>query len=362
MTTQLNDAAAEVRADGSVVTKSGRIPSLDGLRGVSVLLVMIGHWVSIQPPLAAIHSTVGGFAQLGVSAFFVISGFLITHLLLREKERTGSIDLRVFYLRRALRILPPVYVFLAVMGTLAALSLIDVPARNFRLALLFMADYIPLGDWIKHLWSLAVEEKFYLLWPVIMLARRTKLARNFAIAVIAAAPFIRVATYHFDPASFKNLGMFHVRMDMLMWGCVLALFWGKFQPNKIAALGGVMFLLLIDPVCQLYLRGAYLLPVGYTLQGFSLAAVVAYVVMTVPRSLNFGILPFVGTFSYSLYLWQEPFLVSENHAWIGRTPWDFIGALAVGWISFLLIEKPMTRLRNKIIDAKARPLSDTASA
>ncbi len=139
-----------------------RIPSLDGLRAISITLVLLSHLVKWKHVSLARAETYG---QLGVNIFFVLSGYLITNLLLREYERTSTISLREFYIRRAFRIFPAAFVFLAVVIPLYWSS----QMRWYRISAACRLSTREYGSFaaveFRNLWSLSMEEHFYLLWP-----------------------------------------------------------------------------------------------------------------------------------------------------------------------------------------------------
>ena len=157
-----------------ITAKARSIPSLDGLRAISILLVVIAH--SSQNFSPWVNLPVGTFllfAHLGVSVFFVISGFLITSLLLKEWDATGTIGLKHFYLRRAFRIFPPFYLYLVILLVLVLAGVFHTSLRAFFFAAIYCMDYY-LGPGsgfvgLQHIWSLSVEEQFYLLWPAALL-------------------------------------------------------------------------------------------------------------------------------------------------------------------------------------------------
>lgn len=157
-------------------------PEFDGLRAIAALLVIGFHAVA---PLL-----VGGF--LGVDIFFVLSGFLITRLLLDEQDREGRIELRRFYLKRLLRLTPPLVVMLALYAICAPLLIPDYDhhGRDALLAGLYLSDYtISLTGapmFLDHTWSLAVEEHFYLIWPAVLIAAH-RLPRERLVSVLFVA-------------------------------------------------------------------------------------------------------------------------------------------------------------------------------
>ncbi len=167
-----------------------RIPSLDGLRALSIFLVMALH--TIQRYSVSHHVSLVWYAifngETGVFIFFEISGFLITSLLLQEHEKRGSISLRGFYLRRAFRILPPLYLYIGVIVLLGLAGRILLTRIDIVSALFFFHN-IKASDvmWsLEHLWSISAEEQFYLVWPFILVycLRRPGHAGRVAASVI----------------------------------------------------------------------------------------------------------------------------------------------------------------------------------
>jgi peptidoglycan/LPS O-acetylase OafA/YrhL len=172
------------------VKRLGYIPSLDGLRGIAIILVMLSH-----TPFGLFRTS-----GLGVDVFFALSGFLITTLIVQEYDRTNSVNLVAFYKRRALRLLPCLYAVLAVVvaicflapsvmppGTVEQAVTASVYVANWHLAL---APFF-LGTPLAHTWSLAVEDQFYIIWaPLLVLALVKRMDRKLMIALVATAAFI----------------------------------------------------------------------------------------------------------------------------------------------------------------------------
>src|SRR6266516_2983488 len=163
---------------------SGRIPGLDGIRAVSIILVLFAHVADHISP----YAPYGGF---GVESFFVLSGFLITYLLCSEENRHGLISLPSFYARRALRILPPALLFIAFASMLGLVGLASVTSTEPLYAAFFVRNLMPNGgQHLGHFWSLAIEEQFYLLWPLAFLLLRSNRRRLlFASLMFLVAPF-----------------------------------------------------------------------------------------------------------------------------------------------------------------------------
>ena len=194
-----------------------RIPSLDGLRAISITLVILSHlvkWKHIS------LDVLGSYGALGIHVFFVLSGYLITNLLLREYERTSTINLREFYIRRAYRIFPAAFVFLVVV---IVLYRHEMRWYHAAAALLYVANMDVTRPWIfGHLWSLSIEEQFYLLWPF---ALKKWQSRKTAIllCVMIVTPSFWTGLYGFRVHNglVESLPAF---ADQLAIGCLLAIF------------------------------------------------------------------------------------------------------------------------------------------
>ncbi|MGA7539821.1 MAG: acyltransferase, partial [Steroidobacteraceae bacterium] len=175
---------------------SRRISSLDGLRALSITAVLFGHLAGTRGAytFAKGSGIPEDFAGLGVTVFFVISGFLITTLLLDEERRNGAVSLSNFYARRAVRIVPPFLAFVAAMTAAYSLRWVDFTRLDFATAITWTMNYNPHPAWVfGHLWSLSVEEQFYLLWPLTIALLGFKRGRHVAIGMFLAAPVVRAA-------------------------------------------------------------------------------------------------------------------------------------------------------------------------
>src|SRR5690242_8294288 len=201
------------------------IPALDGIRAICVFLVIFYH-LGFERTLPFVPG------PLGVLGFFVLSGFLITWLLLKEHEKSGSISLRGFYRRRALRIFPAFYVFwlLAVGSRLLAHGEGQLPWSQAFSAFFYVSNYFhailhPSPDFILHTWSLSAEEQFYLLWPLTFLvfARKRRRLIAFLSLLIAAIWVHRIHLWIVAHAAYYVTYAFDTRADALLVGCLLAL-------------------------------------------------------------------------------------------------------------------------------------------
>lgn len=338
-----------------------RIPSLDGARAVSIALVIACHGsFNGSSPLA------WGFdyGNLGVRIFFVISGFLITKLLLDERQRVGRISIARFYLRRAFRILPAAYVYIATIGWLMALEGYSPYARMAPPAFYFANykgwDFILFG----HFWSLSVEEQFYLLWPAALVFLGTRRARYACVTLLFTAPLFRMlSAMGLWPTQVKYA--FESVCDALATGCLLALLRDALWRNvyyrsvvespmagAIAVFGGILSCAGFPDFVR-YVIGIPLLNVGIAM------VLDRYMRLShktiVGRALNLAPVVWVGTISYSLYLWQEPWMFS--HLPVAAR---ICGAIACATASFWVVERPALRLRARITERLAARRASTA--
>lgn len=363
------DRAASVSAD------SGRIRTLDGVRGIAIGLVLLGHiaqnCAGIPDPVR-VWTMAFANSSAGVRLFFVLSGYLITGLLLREHARTGTISLRQFYWRRVLRIFPAFYLFLAVAllwqhergqgVSAAAAASTGTFTWNYRF--LWPA---PDSPWILgHLWTLALEQQFYLFWPVVLLLAGPRRAVWVAFALLVWCPIARVGAYFLFPAQRGFTGMMlHTAIDSIMAGCLGALLchrpavkaWlARQSPGWLAA--GFAWLLLVSPVLATTLRGEPT-AIGFTLDAVAATSVIALLHQgrrTLAHALlGRGFLPVLGLISYSLYLWQQPFLAPQSFATATEVIVRITGACVVATGSYFLVEKPFLRLKRRLKPQTANP-------
>ncbi|MBM4380318.1 MAG: acyltransferase, partial [Deltaproteobacteria bacterium] len=201
-----------------------RLPQLDGLRGLCILLVLAGHALQFRGGHAQGGEVLAGF---GVQSFFALSGFVITRLLLEEETRRGAVSLRHFYLRRALRLVPALAALLAAVAGLMLVGLVtDESWRSWLISAAYLRNIGGTGTTLAHLWSLALEEQFYLLWPLLLgwapRGRRAAWVAG-AMAAVVLARTVGIAFALQPPES----GVFYLRpwyrADALLVGAWLAL-------------------------------------------------------------------------------------------------------------------------------------------
>ena len=317
-----------------------RIPSLDGLRAISITLVILSHLVKWKHVSLARAETYG---ELGVNIFFVLSGYLITNLLLREYERTSTISLREFYIRRAFRIFPAAFVFLAVV---IPLYWHEMRWYHIAAAIFYFANMDLSRPWIfGHLWSLSIEEQFYLLWPFAVKKWRRH-ATTILLCVFLATPVFRAALYAFKVQN-GLVGSLPVFADELAIGCLLAIF-----APRLPRIGGYLALAMVATMILVpwfpatsATRSLFMLFVLRPLQQLSIAGVVLHVIQVPYRALNWQPVAWLGKISYSLYLWQELFCSNASLHLGYALP---VPALACACLSYYLVEQPLLRVRDRL--------------
>jgi len=351
-----------------------RIPSLDGIRAVSILLVLYGHLSGTRgfpnPMHGGYGNALGDVAHLGVLVFFVISGFLITSLLMSEREKTGTISLGKFYLRRVLRIFPAFYALILALGIATWLGWVDLRGIDFAYALTYTVNYYPHHPWqIGHLWSLSVEEQFYLLWPLTLLALRQRRALIVAVFAILAGPLVRAGIrewlFHVDPNTpLAGMSIFPAMCDYLATGCALALlrpwllkqqWYLRLTATPWLALA-IPLVLLINCESDWTLVELLFSPVMNICIALLLEASTRHTESLAGRFLNCRPMVSLGVLSYSLYLWQQPFLNRNSDTFWTTFPQNLAFAFGCALLSYFLIEHAFLGLRKRLERADTLPL------
>jgi peptidoglycan/LPS O-acetylase OafA/YrhL len=358
-----------------------RIRSLDGWRATGVGLVMVSHAQYTtgfpQQYAAGLEAVFDG--ELGVRIFFVLSGFLITYLLLAEAEEAGAISLRRFYIRRALRILPIYVTYLLVLGLLTAAGFYHDTLSSWLGALTFTRNMVGRGlSATVQLWSLAVEEQFYLLWPVALgafaLWRRPRAFVIVSVAVLVASPIIRATLVSptlgglvFNRLFGPQSGLMFA--DSLVVGC-LAAFLVRRHPDVPPALEAP-WLCVLAFACvaagRFLQRGLvssmWIVAMVPTVQAVSIMFLIWASAFHAPglmsRALNLRPIVLLGTLSYSIYTWQFLFIgyfVPKLAAyWTHDWKWWAPCALAAAAASYYGVERPFLKLKTRFAGVPGTP-------
>ncbi|PYP93181.1 MAG: acyltransferase [Candidatus Angelobacter sp. Gp1-AA117] len=343
------------------------IPALDGMRAVAVFLVIIYHFGFDRVP--------GG---LGVLIFFVLSGFLITWLLLKENDSTGQVSIRGFYIRRALRIFPAFYCFW--LGTVALLAMthrhIDWP-HAFS-ALFYTSNYYqgivkPPDSFVSHTWSLAIEEQFYLVWPGIFYAFRKRLK---ALTLLTGTIIVCAWTWRLALQFVLHVNQsyiyraFETRIDHLMVGCLLALLIRQGTASALLSKCCRYIWAPLVPICLLFISACvfgqspdYRDSIGFIVEPLLIAALLVQLIYFESTALwkwtNISALRWLGRISYSLYLYQQ-ITLHPAHRLLSRFPVviQLLAGIAFTIVmasaSFYLVEKYFLQLKRRFAPAAAR--------
>lgn len=345
-----------------------RIPGLDGLRAIAVALVIFDHLCqSGLLPFYSFYKSFIDLGNIGVRVFFVISGFIITDLLIREQEKHNAISLRAFYIRRCFRILPLLLAFVTVIFILRSLLYRIPPFSDLLAIATFTVDYVKVKTMdYGHLWSLSVEEQFYLIWPFIfaMCSRRT--ARQVVVGTILLTPVIRTIEARMGAGYMPLIEQFQNSCDALAIGCGLALIRRSLEVNfawKLLAKYHLVLLLsalMFTGACLSLKYGFLFWQIGDSLYNVSIVAVVAYCIghphSAIGYVLNNTAVRWLGSISYGLYLWQQPltFHQSSHVSWLGHPAVNIMVLTATAASTYYLIEEPARnigrRLAGRLVD------------
>ena len=340
---------------------SGNIPGLDGVRAMSILIVMLSHsGLRFAPGI------------LGVTIFFFLSGFLITSLLFDEYSRSGTIDIPKFYARRFLRLYPPLLIYLGTVLVVLIAYQEEIDGLGLTGALLYFANYLyafqsphiqALG---VHLWSLSVEEHFYIFFPPLLLLLLHK--KIPAIPVLAAFCFvplaIRLVIATTSDAQFYpqyTTAATETRFDSILFGCITAIAtrqpWGAsfigFATRYPTAWSAAVLLVAAELVPNQFFRQT----LRFTIQNLALISLMLTAVYTpnfivAKRLMNLPAVRWIAVLSYSLYLWHLPVFKAVQYS-IDTIP-PILGS-ALGWvlsfsiayIVYIAVERPIVRLRKR---------------
>ena len=353
------------------IPAKGHIPSLDRWRAIAILLVLGSHmtYAANFPPnsmgwVAYIFS-----GNLGVRIFFVLSGFLITLLLLRESDKNGRISLCNFYIRRVFRIFPVYFAYLAVLAVLTVAGLYYDSLSSWIGCLTFLRNIVGQGiSATNHFWSLAVEEQFYIIWPFLFLClslwRRKRLFFLILLTAIIAAPIARLNCSPNPGGGFVNRILSEksilLYIDSLAVGCVGAWFAWKIPNGKrwcrieIIVLLSSLALIIGGRVFELSTFSEH-----HQLYNALIPSIQAWAILTclwmtaserspVYRFLNSWPVTTLGILSYSIYVWHFLFLshfMGSHFSNIMIYNWKYwlFPALAVSALSYYFLEKPMIK-------------------
>jgi len=342
-----------------------RVTEIDGWRAISVGLVICSHLL-LRSSIAIDFERfifLDAWGHLGVQIFFVISGFVICRGLLAEQDKYGRASMAAFYIRRLFRIVPPLAMYLAVILPLSYFALVQLDYGPFWRILTFTCNFGTCGGYVvDHLWSLSIEEQFYLIFPLAFLFLKNSRKRAFGVwAIIFPVSVLLLMALRFKPATYAadflyiNIGVvcaFYEReiarfcrklpklTPLLCFGALLLLS-ALIGPDRISTLTRC---LVLPPLIALMLMSSHYRP------------------SSISDVLNLPLLSSIGRVSYSLYLWQQLATYPFAGAGVGFYVASMTACLALVYLSFYGMEKPLMdagarisdRLKHTRADDKAR--------
>lgn len=356
------------------------LPAVDGLRALSILAVLAFHGVGF------LRSTLGKQGWLGVDVFFVISGFLISRLAIAEIDRTGRLDVRRFFVSRILRISPAIWVLLSVYALTNPLGS-DSIFQAVTLAALNFSDYDVALGWnnsvesgLSFCWSLAVEEKFYLLFPFLVLLYKRFRSPLCLVMLLGLAEFWKFTQVTATTDALRLMGAFDIRFDEILIGCLAASlldnkerYSGFFNILSKPFVPVLLFLAVmyffrhfvyppaLFTLSQKQLCWVVSIPIFAALVGLLLLSLTAVQEKGKPcllsRALSCTPMIALGRLSYSLYLWHGlAFLVAASL--VLPEPWQMdvaklATAIFMAFISYSLIEKPFLKIKKQLTSSAA---------
>lgn len=343
-----------------VSLQTKQFPSLDGLRAMSILLVVIAHLTDTISLSDAAREMFTSLGLLGVQVFFVISGFLITTLLLKERIHTGVISLKQFYLRRVLRILPVALLYLLCMLLLNKIFHLNIPVKCFIGATFFLGNLSFFqGSWYTaHYWSLSVEEQYYLFFPFLL----KKLKYNIAfiligllvlIMLVKETAFLHISLFP-DKPILNIIWMIVSQSDGVLIGSLLAIAWFKnYLPINFIKNNTVLLMLLLPILIAVF--GVNLVVIDSFNSIIASVFIALFIVSCnvtdqniVFSFLNKSVVSTIGKLSYSIYIWQQIFTSHDGKfGSIARLPINIILIAVMSYGSYYLFEVKFLKVKER---------------
>ena len=358
------------------VLQNSYYPSLDGLRGIAIIMVVFFHLhLSWNSSYLTIFN-----GSLGVLIFFVLSGFLITTLCIKEKVITKDISLKNFYLRRLLRIFPVAYLFIIVIIILNYIFKLKISYINIIGAALYLMNFSSYFRkyhdtyFTGHFWSLSVEEQFYLFFPII-LKKKFKVYLLLILTIVFVIPLVICLQYFYVSLNTKVLyALTHylIKFQAIGVGCLFSVLTFKYSFNKKILTKTKVITNILAIFLILFIQYNDFFSVQNVLSGVVSSFLIGYIIITniapgkdiIFKLLNAKFLKLVGVLSYSIYIWQEIFTSNDKRlpSFMVTFPYNIICIIIVSCCSYYFYERSFLKLKSKFSKVKALPLLVTEPA
>jgi len=341
----------------------GRILYIDSWRFIAIALVIASHIVEFSHPwykenVQGLTWRLQGAGAFGVQIFFCISGFVICRGTLSELAKTGSISIKGFYIRRFFRIVPPLLVYFLGVGALVAAGIAEVTFGQFVQSGLFLCNISTLGGcswWLGHTWSLAYEEQFYLLFPLLVMstalglkpARRRFLLGTAGLILVACSALI---------AGQNGLAQYVSTLNFMLSGCVFAAYWHSIEPFAkrqspflwafiaAATFGVGCFFPISDLVRQVLTATIMPLAICVTVFGTPVA------VPAIGKIFHSKWIGHLGKISFSVYLWQQLATANYGHTSIAFVYCMLVAVFAFALVSYHYFELPLVQTGARVAE------------
>lgn len=352
--------------------QSEKLMSLNGLRAVSIILVIFSHFYSYENNISDLYLGKLALGKFGVTIFFVLSGFLITSLLLKERFNNKIIKLKQFYIRRAFRILPLIFLYLFILSGLNLLFKLGISKYSFINSILLIRNlpFLITNDWYTgHLWSLSVEEQYYLLFPFLLVKFKQEKYLKLIFLILIIMPILFYLNHNsigifnhnklFRGLSWLFIIIISPGTLSILVGSAASIIYYKYESKLLFCISCKLlsiYLFIIALIIHILCTLEYL---NYDLLGVFINILVAGVIILnlngdsfFSKILNNKYLEKIGVLSYSLYIWQQLFTIKQ--AWWNIFPLEIsicinlILLILISYISYNYIEKKFIELRKKL--------------
>lgn len=350
------------------------LPTLDGWRAIAIVVVILAHGADSIANLLNSYNFFNAehikhLGKEGVNIFFGLSGFLITSRLILEEKTFDYISIKSFYIRRFFRILPAAFLFISIIGILSLFGLINLSLNRWLSTVFFLANYTSaeINWYLGHFWSLAVEEHFYFLWPFAFLLLASNNKR--VIFIVSLALFIafwRALDFRYQITGSSAAvfwGRTDIQVDNILWGVAIALAYSDYQykkyidlllgtHNSFIFLISILILMVFMPTLNWKIEFFFI-----TVKAIIIPLLILWTTLNnssvISKMLEIGLIKTIGKLSYSLYLWQQLFLVwnvdkISSFMLLQSFPLNLLAAFACAIMSYFLIEKPLINFGHKL--------------